>query len=430
MQISRLQIKNLYDQYNYDIDFNSEEKEQITILTGPNGYGKTTILRILKSLNPKSLYYFYVIKFSEIIISFDNNTVLNITQNYKTEAESKSAIDYKDELEKEVRFIWNKATGEPLTHFVYNRTNVKRALRSYVHLYDPYSRRKSFNSLSDREKEDVLLDNEIFNEYISESNGQKQFLMQLRTLRSYYIPANRIYNEAHEENEKLPIEKVREALMAEMKTAQQDYLRYSQEVDSKFIKKVLYPDYEDCPQASYNKLKDEVERLMKTIVKYKLALKVEIPEYNEKNRAVLFAYLKGLEEKFSKISTISKKTELFQEMLTSKGFANKSVEISPQHGFMFKSDKGDILKTHQLSSGEQNEIVMLYRLVYEVPDQSLLLIDEPENSLHVAWQKTIVDDMKEIASVKRLQIIIATHSPSIVSRGRSMTQDLYYLTNK
>ena len=69
MQISRLQIKNLYDQYNYDIDFNSEEKEQITILTGPNGYGKTTILRILKSLNPKSLYYFYVIKFSEIIIN-------------------------------------------------------------------------------------------------------------------------------------------------------------------------------------------------------------------------------------------------------------------------------------------------------------------------------------------------------------------------
>lgn len=427
MQISRLQIKNLYDQYNYNIDFNSEEKEQITILTGPNGYGKTTILRILKSLNPKFLYYFYVIKFSEIIISFDNNTVLNITQNYKTEVESRSAIDYKDELEKEVRFIWNKATGEPLTHFVYNRTNVKRALRSYVRLYDPYSRHKSFNSLSDREKEDVLLDNEIFNEYISESNGQRQFLMQLETLRSCYIPANRIY---HEENDELPIEKVCEALMAELEFAQRDYLRYSQEVDSKFIKKVLYPDYEDCSQASYNELKTNVESLMKTIVKYKLAFKVEIPEYNEKNKAVLFAYLKGLEEKFSKISTISKKTELFHKMLTSKGFAHKSVEIAPQHGFMFKSDKGDILKAHQLSSGEQNEIVMLYRLVYEVPDQGILLIDEPENSLHVAWQKTVIDDMKKMADIKRLQIIIATHSPSIVSKGRSMTQDLYYLTNK
>ncbi|MBF1583744.1 MAG: AAA family ATPase [Prevotella sp.] len=430
MQISRLQIKNLYDQYNYDIDFNSEEKEQITILTGPNGYGKTTILRILKSLNPKSLYYFYVIKFSEIIISFDNNTVLNITQNYKTEVESIFAIDYKDELEKEVRFIWNKATGEPLTHFVYNRTNIEKARRTYKFLRETYSRRWKFDDLTNREKEEILLDNEEFNEYIAKANRQKQFLMQLKTLRSYYIPANRIYNEAHEENDELPIEKVREALMAELEIAQQDYLRYSQEVDSKFIKKVLYPDYEDCPQASYNKLKDEVESLMKTIVKYKLALKVEIPEYNEKNRAVLFAYLKGLEEKFSKISTISKKTELFQEMLSSKGFANKSVEIAPQHGFMFKSDKGDILKAHQLSSGEQNEIVMLYRLVYEVPDQGILLIDEPENSLHVAWQKTVVDDMKKIADIKRLQIIIATHSPSIVSKGFSMTQDLYYLTNK
>ena len=66
MQISRLIIKNLYDNYSYNINFQNEEKDQITILTGPNGYGKTTILRILKSLNPKSLYYFYIIKFDEI----------------------------------------------------------------------------------------------------------------------------------------------------------------------------------------------------------------------------------------------------------------------------------------------------------------------------------------------------------------------------
>ena len=430
MQISRLQIKNLYDQYNYDIDFNSEEKEQITILTGPNGYGKTTILRILNSLNPKSLYYFYIIKFSEIIISFDNNTILNITQNYKTEVESRFAIDYKEELEKEVRFIWNKATGEPLTHFVYNRTNIEKARRTYKFLRGTYSRRKAFDDLPNREKEEILLDNEEFNEYIAKANGQEQFLMQLETLRSCYIPSNRIYNEAHEENEKLPIEKVREALKDEMTNARFDYLIHSQRIDSIFIKKVLGSIYEDCSLSSYNELKAEVENQMNTAAEYKLAEKVEIPEYNEENKAVLFAYLKGLKEKFSKISTISKKTELFQEMLISKHFANKSVEISPQHGFMFKSDKGDIIDGYKLSSGEQNEIIMLYRLIYEVPDQGLLLIDEPENSLHVAWQKTIVDDMKEIASVKRLQIIIATHSPSIVSKGLSMTKDLYYLTNK
>lgn len=428
MQISRLIIKDLYDNYSYNINFQNEEKDQITILTGPNGYGKTTILRILNSLNPKSLYYFYVIKFSEIIIFFDNNTILNITQTYKTETESIFAVDHKEDLKKEVRFTWNKADGEPLTHFVYNNTNIEKALRSYNFFKETYSRRRTFDDLPNREKEEILLDNEEFNEYIAKANGQEQFLMQLKTLRSYYIPANRIYNEAYEENEKLPIEKVREALKDKMRKARFDYLIHSQRIDSKFIKKVLDTNYEDCSQASYNELKAEVENQMNTTVKYKLATKVEIPEYNEENKAVLFAYLKGLKEKFSKFSTILEKTNLFHKMLTSKNFANKSVEISPQHGFIIKADKGDILKTHQLSSGEQNEIVMLYRLVYEVPDQSLLLIDEPENSLHVAWQKTIVDDMKEIADIKRLQIIIATHSPSIVSRGLSMTQDLYNLT--
>ena len=430
MQISRLQIKNLYDQYNYNIDFNSEEKEQITILTGPNGYGKTTILRILKSLNPKSLYYFYVIKFNEIIISFDNNTVLNITQTYKTETESIFAVDHKEDLKKEVRFTWNKADGEPLTHFVYNNTNIEKARRTYKFLRGTYSRRKAFEDLTNREKEEILLDNEEFNEYIAKANGQEQFLMQLEALRSCYIPSNRIYNEAHEENEKLPIEKVCEALKDEMIKAKYDFLIHSQRIDSIFIKKVLGSIYEDCSLSSYNELKAEVENQMNTAAEYKLAEKVEIPEYNEENKAVLFAYLKGLKEKFSKFSTILEKTNLFHKMLTSKGFANKSVETSTQHGFRVKSNNGDIIDGYKLSSGEQNEIIMLYRLIYEVPDQGLLLIDEPENSLHVAWQKTIVDDMKEIASVKRLQIIIATHSPSIVSKGRSMTQDLYYLTNK
>ena len=62
---------------------------------------------------------------------------------------------------------------------------------------------------------------------------------------------------------------------------------------------------------------------MNTAAEYKLAEKVEIPEYNEENKAVLFAYLKGLEEKFSKFSTILEKTNLFHKMLTSKGFVKQ-----------------------------------------------------------------------------------------------------------
>ena len=100
--------------------------------------------------------------------------------------------------------------------------------------------------MTNREKEEILLDNEEFNEYIAKANGQEQFLMQLEALRSCYIPSNRIYNEAHEENENLPIEKVREALKDKMTNARFDYLIHSHRIDSIFIKKVLGSVYEDC----------------------------------------------------------------------------------------------------------------------------------------------------------------------------------------
>ena len=196
MLISKLQIEGLYDLYNYDITLDNERENQIAILTGPNGYGKTTILKILSSLKSKSLYYFYVIKFREIKISFNDASILNITQNYKLDTEKEKNSDRKDSLEKEVRFIWHKADGQVFSHFVYNRTNIRKALRSFRFLVSVKG--EDFDDLSSREREEILLNNEEFNEQIANANGQNQFLMQLEALRSYYIPSNRIYNEAYE----------------------------------------------------------------------------------------------------------------------------------------------------------------------------------------------------------------------------------------
>jgi len=44
------------------------------------------------------------------------------------------------------------------------------------------------------------------------------------------------------------------------------------------------------------------------------------------------------------------------------------------------------LKLTDLSSGEQQEVVMLYELLFCVQPGTLVLIDEPELSLHVVWQ--------------------------------------------
>lgn len=69
----------------------------------------------------------------------------------------------------------------------------------------------------------------------------------------------------------------------------------------------------------------------------------------------------------------------------------------------------------QLSSGEKQEIILFYKLIFETPENTLLLIDEPEISLHIAWQKKFMDDLYKIIKFKNLNVIVATHSPQIIN---------------
>ena len=49
-----------------------------------------------------------------------------------------------------------------------------------------------------------------------------------------------------------------------------------------------------------------------------------------------------------------------------------------------------------------------------IKEDALYLIDEPENSLHVLWQKKFMRTIEEVSAVKNLFVIVATHSPQII----------------
>ena len=55
----------------------------------------------------------------------------------------------------------------------------------------------------------------------------------------------------------------------------------------------------------------------------------------------------------------------------------------------------------------------------------IILIDEPENSLHVAWQSMFLNDIKQIAEGIDVQFIIATHSPQLIGNNWDKCFDLY-----
>lgn len=70
---------------------------------------------------------------------------------------------------------------------------------------------------------------------------------------------------------------------------------------------------------------------------------------------------------------------------------------------------------------------MNYSLLFEIPEGSIVLIDEPEISLHIAWQRKFARDLQKIVELRNLFAIVATHSVQIVSGNRHIQYDLLNL---
>lgn len=138
-------------------------------------------------------------------------------------------------------------------------------------------------------------------------------------------------------------------------------------------------------------------------------------KYSAEDSKALLVYLNDLEEKLNVFNPILEKLDLFTTILNERRFTYKSISIDQSKGFTFKDHRDKDLTLEQLSSGEQHEVVLLYELIFNTRANSLVLIDEPEISLHITWQKEFLKDLLKIIELQQFQVIVATHSPSIIN---------------
>ena len=79
------------------------------------------------------------------------------------------------------------------------------------------------------------------------------------------------------------------------------------------------------------------------------------------------------------------------------------------------SQIGEVLVPYQLSSGEKQMLAILLTVLVEDDQPYVLFMDEPEVSLHIEWQKRLIDLCLELNP--HVQIILTTHSPAVVMNG-------------
>ncbi|MBL8615316.1 MAG: ATP-binding protein [Deltaproteobacteria bacterium] len=205
-------------------------------------------------------------------------------------------------------------------------------------------------------------------------------------------------------------------LGAVLQQADQAYRKRSTELDATlprrlFSKERVIHDLED--------LKLRADRLAKTEDNLaELGLLRERPEplstdsLSDQDLRTFAIILGDREEKLQPFALLGQKARLLLDSINKK-LKPKEIRLDLEAGYSLLSAAAQPLDLSCLSSGEQHQLVLLHELLFEVEPGTLVLIDEPELSLHVTWQQDLVADITRIAEANQIDFVLATHSPYI-----------------
>lgn len=88
--------------------------------------------------------------------------------------------------------------------------------------------------------------------------------------------------------------------------------------------------------------------------------------------------------------------------------------------FLWRENSGRRVEIAEASSGELSLVVTLLGIASSIKDGSLILIDEPEISLHPQWQSDYLGRLEEaFSSFEACHFVIATHSPTLIAGAGS-----------
>ncbi len=428
--IKRIVIEKLYDIYDYDISF---DRGDLTLLTGPNGYGKTTILNIVKSALGLNFWYFYNLLFSSIHIYWGDGTLLGINKTavpaqkeHQILLDNDVVFEYSDIEEYEVKISHTDKTGKSLDAITLNSHKLNSLAERYFH----GSTKRDFlinpRFIFENEARLSFMDKELRSSF-------GELRMFARQCNCMYVQAQRLFEvvreNRHDEIElkdRYTITKLAEKVKEMYREEQTKYVEKSQQIDSTFIQRQIENSHSAYTREQYQKKLDELKLKIANFEKYGLLDKYNLVEdYKDSLGIVLSMHIDDMNEKFSVYDKFYDKLERFDKFVSGKGLSNKTMKLDSENGITFMSDSGRVIPLYKLSSGEQNIVILYYRLVFEINNETLVLMDEPENSIHVEWLKEMLNDYLYTVDKLQCQMVIATHSIPFIDGHWNIAYDLF-----
>lgn len=421
MNIKSVIVNGLFHTFNHEIKFNNGN---IAIIIGENGIGKTTILQIINSIFSKKFEYLFTIEFNDIQLTFTND-VWKIT---KEKREKENIITIKREGSRPF-YIKNK-----------NNQDLLWLRRFIIQIND--------NEWLDRRTGMSISRDEIIQRYGKDpcmefDNIPDWFNNAVKNNHVIYIKTQRLYRTEYERERD-----VRE-LEYMVKTYSNELVKLLQEIDTKFtttsiqldstfpvrlLKEVNQKNKQITPEYIHGIITDidnlnKYRALLSSVGIIKKQdddfISSSLGTLNDTGAlSILNLYINDNKQKLEVFNNIARKLEILLRIIN-KRFKHKKLSVDKNKGFIIKSNYEDRdIDVEKLSSGEQNELIIFYNLLFKTNNDDIVLIDEPEISLHIAWQQQLINDLKEIAKETGISLLISTHSPDIIGDYWSLVQTL------
>jgi len=437
MKIDRVFVGGLFNRFDYDMSF--VDDNQIMLLTGPNGSGKTTILKLIDILFNQSFHRLNSVFFHELKICFDDEREL-VIENHSTKSLNDEPLPLKLTL-----------TTNGMINDVFEPSTIKidsdEVSTSLIEDLIPELRRVGnrqwFNEETESliDTEDVLINfrNHFPNDIQQGVYSIPDWFNQIKeSITVRLIDTERLTRNSPNGNWRLPYAKTTtdavtyysKLLSERIQAFISEYATLSQSLDGSFPSRVI------ANQKTYNgsieslrKDLEEIDQKRHQLDKAGLIFKDQyespvnhLNEADEAQRNILSVYTRDVKKKLAIFDEIYQKISVFKEIVNSR-FSLKDITVNHDGFFVSQNGDGPINLT-MLSSGEQHELILLYELLFRATKDSLILIDEPEFSLHVAWQRKWLEDLERISNLSQIRAIVATHSPQIIADSWHLVVEL------
>lgn len=399
-----------------------------TVLTGGNGTGKSTILRLVGAVSALDLGALREAPIQSIALSFESIPTLRYSRSERgrvvTWGDNRHNIRAREGLESLPPWALDALSGDMLSG------DFTRRLRQYAQEQgvDPHEYRLVRDAIMGRPGSMDAPPPAWFSDF------KEAFAVLHVTDQRLVVDADadaRRYASDQGRSSRRAVVAASRDLASKMLEIDSDYARASQARDRAFPREVIAAmgEHSTVTNARLQELLQAVnsrrERLRQVGLLDSdqtfedLGFGLARPEV----RPVIATFLESTLSKLTVLDELSRRLQTFKAFLDAR-FRTKRVELRRRDGVRFIVDDSIEITPEQLSSGEQQLFVLAYEVLFRAEMSTLLIVDEPEISLHVLWQDTLIDDLVALGEPSQVQFLMATHSSALLASHPNLERSL------